>query len=103
MSVRENIQLYPGIDVENYIEVLKSDFGAEEHPSQPDAFLVDELPFYYPQQTETNTCVLGFNYLPLSGALILALIKHPEFFPDGCIIRWTQEQELILELQINKP
>ncbi len=97
MSIRENIQFYPGVDVDQYLDVLITDFGADAHPTQPDAFLVDGLPFHKPQTGKNYIFILGFNYVPLSDVLVQAVIQHPELFPGEIFIQWTQEQELLLE------
>ena len=99
MSIHENIEIFHPLDVDEYLRVLKKDFNAHEHPAQPDSFLVGEpgLPFYKPKQMEDHVSVLSFNKVPLSDLLIEALIDHPELVPDEVIIRWTQEQELIVE------
>ena len=101
MSIRENIQCYPRIDVGQYLNIIESEFCADVHPTQRDALLVDGLPFYRPQQTNDHTFILGFNYIPLSDTLLQPLIRHPEFFSDTCVIRWTQEQELLLEVTLS--
>jgi len=97
MSVRENIQFYPGVNIEQYMEVFKTDYGAEAHPAQPGALLVDGLPFYSPQTAEDHTFILGFNYVPLPDVLLDALIRHTEHVSDTLLIRWTQEQDLLFE------
>ena len=103
MTIRENIQFFHPVGAEKYMNVLKEKHGAQDHPSQPDSCLMEgEQPFYKPQQFEDHLSILGFNYIPLSEQLILALIKHPELAPDDTFVRWTQEQDLILEATLGK-
>ena len=97
MSVRENIQIFHQFDVETYLEILKTEHGAEDHPSQSGCYLLDDLPFYKPKQTDEYIFVLGFNYAPLPGLLIDALANHPELVPDDVSIHWTIEQDLLLD------
>ena len=97
MSVRENIQIFHQFDLDAYLEILKAEHGAKDHPGQSGCYLVDELPFYKPKQTDEYVFVLGFNYAPLPGLLIEALASHPELIPDDVLIRWTIEQELLLD------
>ncbi len=99
MSYRENLEVYHPLDVEKYLEVLKTEHGAIEHPAQRGSFLIGEpkLPFYKPQKTEDHAFILGFNWVPLSASLLKALVDHPELAPDETLIRWTEEQELIFE------
>jgi hypothetical protein len=97
MSVREVIRFFHQFDSEEYLSILKNENGAVEHPSQPDAYMVDELPFYTPTEKEEYVYVLSFNHIPLSGVLIEALVNHPELVPDEVLIYWTIEQDLWLE------
>lgn len=97
MSIRENIQFFHRFDPDEYLRILIDEHGAEPHPNQDDAFLVEGLPFYAPKQTEEHIFVIGFNLVPLSHMLIQALVSHPDLAPDTTLIRWTQEQELIVE------
>ena len=97
MSIRENIQIYPRIDLDQFLAFLKNELGAVNHPAQTGAYLLDGLPFYKPERTEDHDFILGFNYAQLPLALIQTLIDHPEIFSDEISIRWTQEQDLILE------
>ena len=99
MSVRENIQVFHQFSVEEYLDILKKEYGAREHPEQPGSYLIGdpELPFYEPREIDDHVSVLGFNYTLLSNLLIQAIIDHPELVPDETRIRWTQEQELIME------
>ena len=97
MSIRENIQLFHRVDPTEYLRVLVDEYGAQPHPRQQNAFLIDGLPFYPPQQVDEYTFVLGFNMVPLSHTLIQALISHPELILDNVLIRWTQEQDLVAE------
>ena len=99
VSIHENIEIFHPLDVDEYLTVLKKEFNAHEHPAQPNSFLIGEpgLPFYKPKQMEGHVSVLGFNKIPLSDLLLEALIKHPELVSEEAIVRWTQEQELIVE------
>lgn len=97
MSVREVIRFFHQFDPEAYLSILKQEQGASVHPSQPNAFMVDELPFYRPHQAEEYVYVVGFNHVPLPGALIEALATHPELVPDEVLVFWTIEQEVLLE------
>jgi len=97
MTVRENIQIFHQFDVETYLEILKTEQGAKDHPGQPGCYLVDDLPFYKPKQADEYVFVLGFNCVALPGLLIEALASHPELVPDEVLIRWTIEQDLLLD------
>jgi hypothetical protein len=99
MSVRENIEIFHQFDTKTYLEILKDEYGAREHPAQPGSFLIDdpELPFYGPREADDHISILGFNYALLSNLLIQAIIDHPEMVPDEALVRWTQEQDLVLE------
>lgn len=99
MSVYENIRFSHHFDGEEYLKILKKEFGAREHPAQADCFLIGnpEIPFYKPRQQADYVSILGFNYAPLSSLLIQAIIDHPELVPDDVFICWTQEQDLIIE------
>jgi hypothetical protein len=97
MSIRENIQFFHCIDMGEYLRILVDEYGAQSHPRQPGAFLIEGLPFYAPQHAEEYTFVLGFNMIPLSHTLIQALIAHPELVPENMLIRWCQEQDLVAE------
>jgi len=97
MTTRENIQIFHQVDVDTYLDVLKTEHGAEDHPTQPGYCLVDDLPFYKPKQVEEHVSVLGFNLVPLPGVLLDALANHSELVPDDALIVWTIEQELLLE------
>ncbi len=46
--------------------------------------------------------ILSFNNVPLPDSLIEALVDHPELFPDGILVRWTQEQDLIFEATLGE-
>ena len=98
MSIRENIQIFHPIDIEGYLNVLKKEYGAQEHPKQADAYLLDDLPFYKPQQAEGYIFILSFNMVPLSLVLIQALADSPDLAPENIRILWTQEQYLILDI-----
>ena len=104
MSIRENIEIYHQLDPEKFLGILKDEYGAREHPAQPESYLIDdpELPFYKPQQLEDHVSILGFTFVPLSNILIQAIIDHAELVPDEVLVRWTQEQELIIEKTIGE-
>jgi hypothetical protein len=102
MSVRENIELYGLPDEEEYAEILTGEFGATKHPSQADAYILERLPFYIPRSAGDHISVLSFNNTPLPDSLIEALVEHTELFPDDVLVRWTQEQELILEATLGQ-
>jgi len=97
MSIRENIQCFSLFDPSEYLKILIDEYGAERHPSQEGAFLIDGLPFYAPKQSNEHIFILGFNMVPLPHVLIQALINHPELAPEPTFINWTIEQELIAE------
>jgi len=97
MSIRENIQFFHRVDSNEYLRILVDEYGAQPHPIQQGAFLVDGLPFYAPQQNDEHTFVLGFNMAPLPHTLIKAMISHPELVPENVLIRWTQEQDMVAE------
>ena len=97
MSVREVIRFFHQFNPEEYLSILKGERGAIDHPSQPDAYMVDDLPFYKPIQKSDYLYVLGFNKVPLPDVLIGAMINYPELVPDEVLIFWTIEQELLLE------
>src|SRR5688572_15208434 len=96
MSVRENIQFFYQFDIEAYLEILKTKYGATDYPKQSHCYLAEGLPFYKPKWIEDHVSILGFNYAPLSILLIEALTEHPELVPDEVSVVWTIEQELIL-------
>ncbi len=102
MSVRENIQFFHRFDPDAYLNILRDERGAMEHPTQPCAYLLDGAPFYGPKQVEDHVSVLGFNYISLSPILIEALANHPELVPDSVLVCWTMEQELLLKTSMGK-
>lgn len=104
MSIRENIQIFHKLDIEEYLEILEKEYGAREHPIQANSHLIDDpkLPFYQPTQCDEHVFIMSFNYAPLSSLLIQALIDHPELIPQNALVRWTAEQELILENAIGE-
>ena len=103
MSLRENIQVFHHIEPDKYLDVLKEAHNAQDHPSQLGSFLIDEAqPFYAPQQIKDHISILGFNYIPLPDQLIQVLIDHPDLAPDNTLVRWTQEQDLILETTLGE-
>ncbi len=97
MSVKENIQIFQELDLEAYLAILLEEYDARGHTSQPDAYLVDGLPFYKPKWIEDHVSVLSFNYVPLPGILIEALVNHPELVSDDTLICWTIEQEVLIQ------
>jgi hypothetical protein len=97
MSVRENLELYGIQDETRYVNTLTTEFGATKHPKQRGALILEGLPFYAPRFLDDHISILSFNNIPLPDALIQALVDHRELFPDNILIRWTQEQDLILE------
>ena len=100
MSIRENIQIFAQININQYLGVLKNNYGASHHPNEPGALLVDELPFFVPQQIENHISILGFNMAPLSPLLIQVLVDHSELAPEDTLIRWLQEQTLVMERRL---
>ena len=97
MGLRENIQVFHPFDIDHYLDILKTEYGAQEHPKQAGTFLIDGLPFYPPQLAEDHVFILGFNMMPLSHLIIDALAEHPELVSSNTVVRWTHEQELIFE------
>ncbi len=102
MSVRENIELYGGINNEWYIQTLEVEYGAAKHPHERHAYIVEGIPFYAPRQSPDHLSILSFNNIPLPDALLEALVMHPELFPNDVLVRWTQEQDLILEATLRQ-
>jgi hypothetical protein len=104
MSVKQCIWVLHPVDIEAYLEVLKSEYGARDNKNQPGSFLVGDptLPFYVPQSMEGKVAVTGFNHRPLPHQLIDALVNHPELAPSSALIRWTEEQELLVEVTVEK-
>jgi len=99
MSLRETIQIFCQLDVEEYLAILQQNFGAKKHPNQADSYLIDdpELPFYKPIQSKDYAFIMGFNYAPLSFLLLRALIDCPDLVPVESVFRWIAEQEPLLE------
>ncbi len=102
MSVRENIELYGLADPQHDGQALAEKSGAAKHPGQRNAYVLDGLPFHGPRPAGDHLSILSFNNAPLPDSLIEAIVDHPELFPDGVLIRWTQEQELILEATLGE-
>jgi hypothetical protein len=103
MSVRrENIELYGPQDEAQIMEVLVDEFGAVEHPNQENAYILENQPFYTPRFAEDHISILSFNNTPLPDSLIEALVEHTELFPDDVLVRWTHEQDLILEATLGQ-
>lgn len=97
MSYREYLQIFHPLNIEAFLHVLTTEFGAWENPHEPESFVIDDppLPFYKPKQLEKHVSILGFNKTPLSHLLIVALIDHPEIAPPATIVRWMAEQEIV--------
>jgi len=102
MSVRETIQFFYDFDVPRYLEILRGEYKAEEHPNQPGSYLVYGCPFYEPKWLEDHVSILGFNKVPLSDLLIQAIAYHPELVPDEVVILWLIEQEVFLEVTVGE-
>lgn len=102
MSVRENIQFFHQFDVDTYLEILKEERGAIDHPNQDECYLIDGLPFYQPKWIEDHVSILGFNYVPLPDSLIHAVVNHPELVPDETVVLWLIEQDIFLETTMEK-
>ncbi len=102
MSVRENVELYGLRNTEKLDEVLESDYATLKHPSQENAYTLENLPFYPPRLIDDHVSILSFNNLPLPDSLIEALVDHTELFPDDILVRWTQEQDLIFEATLGE-
>lgn len=95
MSVKENIQFFHQFNTEAYLILLQEEQGATQHPEEPGAYIIQNMPFYKPRQIEDHISVLGFNYFALPSVLITALANHPELVPNEVIVCWTAEQDLI--------
>jgi hypothetical protein len=95
MSIRENLEISQLLDLKQYTRILLRDFGAEKHPVQEDALVLNDQPFYSPRSTGDHISILSFNYAPLPYSLVKALIEHPELVSDYVIVTWTQEQDLV--------
>lgn len=102
MSIRENIEVYHSLDLDQFLKILKREYGSIEHPSQAGALIVDNLSFYSPRYSIDHVSILGFNKIPLPYTIIQALVEHQELAPDDAVICWTQEQELILECTLGE-
>ncbi len=102
ISVRENIELYGLQNSAQYVDILSGEFGAAEHPNQENAYVLEHRPFYAPRPVEDHISILSFNNIPLPDSLVEALVDHPELFPDNILVRWTQEQDLILEATLGE-
>ena len=102
MSVREIIRVIHEFDPDKYLSILQEEHGATKHPSQPDAFMVEELPFYRPGLADEYVYVVSFNHVPLPGVLIDALANHPELIPDETLVFWSVEDQIFLETTIGE-
>lgn len=98
MSCYECLAIYSPLDITRYLDVLQTEYGARPHPQQAYCFLIEEpsLPFYRPRQHGDHIAILGFNYAPLPGLLIHALINHPDLIAAETLVRWTAEQDLVV-------
>jgi hypothetical protein len=99
MSLYESLRVYHSVEVDNYLDLLRNNYGAQPHPQQPESFIIGQppLPFFKPTRQEDYFSILSFNYRPLSIALIQALVDHPEIVPPTTRVLWTAEQDLIYE------
>ena len=52
MSIRENIQFCHHFNLDEYLRIWVDEYGAEPHPYQKGAFLVEGLPFYATEQSD---------------------------------------------------
>ncbi len=68
----------------------------------PPFWKLEDRKFYAPGVADDHTTVLSFNNIPLPDSLIEAMVEHPELFPNDILIRWTQEQDLILEATLGQ-
>lgn len=84
-------------DGDAYLKMLENERGANPHPNQDDTYVVDELPFYTPFETEDFVLIVSFNYTPLPQILIDSLITHPELAVDDMLVFWVIESEILLE------
>ena len=60
MSIRENIEIYHHLDLDQFLEILKREHGLVEHPSQAGALMMDNVSFYSPRYSEDHVSILGF-------------------------------------------
>ena len=104
MSFRENMQFFHQFDIEEYLSILKKEYEARDHPMQAGSYLIDdpELPFYKPTQSDEHVFIMSFNYAPLPNLLLQALIDYPDLITPDTLVRWTSEQELIVESTIEE-
>ena len=100
MSVRECLRFAYQVDIDQYLEVLRTEFGATPHPRENGALVIGELPlpFYRPTKTEDGITITGFNYVPLPSLLVAALDAHPELAPKLTMVDWTVEQDRIVHV-----
>ena len=102
MSIRENIELYGLADPEHDGQIVAEESGATQHPRQANGYILDGLAFHAPRLAGDHVSVLSFNDVPLPHSLVDTLVDRPELFPDHVLVRWTQEQELILEATLGE-
>lgn len=102
MSVREVLWFFKQFDSEAYLHMLENEWGANPHPNQEHTYVVHELPFYEPFETEDFVHIVSFNYTPLPGILIDALISHPELAVDDMLVIWTIEGEILMETTMSE-
>lgn len=89
-------------DQEHHANTLADEFGATKHSKQTGAYMPDGLPFYAPRLAGDHISILRSNNVPLPGSLIEALVNSPELLPDDVLIRWTQEQHLLIEATLGQ-
>ena len=103
MAQLENIQVFhPQLDIDEYLRVLREEFGAQEDPDRPRSYLVNGVSFHHPQQAEEYVYILGLGHVMPSGSLIEALVNHPELVPEDVMVKWWQEQHLIGESTVGE-
>jgi len=102
MSVREVFRIFHQFDPGDYLAILQGEHGATPHPTEPGAYLVEDLPFYEPKTAEDYVFVTSFNYAPLPGVLIEALAEHTELVPDEALIVWLIEQDSWFETTLGE-
>src|SRR5579859_3938904 len=104
MTYRECIWVEHEVDVFQYLAVLTGEFGAIANDGAAGSFLIGDppLPFYEPQLIDGRLAITGFNRIPLSPLLLEALVKHPELVPPETPVRWTEEQDLLIHITLER-
>src|SRR5690242_2248857 len=99
MTYRECIWVDHAVDVDRFLAVLKSEYGARANEMIAGSFLIGDppVPFYAPRLIDGRLAITGFNRFPLSPLLVEALGRHPELAPPETPLRWTEEQDLLIE------